>query len=102
MGEEPEVIIYSTPACHFCNMAKTYLMEKGVKFTDYDVSRDKEKAKEAIRKSGRGAVPVLEINGRIIVGFDRQLIDDALTRKKPLKREDFVNNVFFDPFELNQ
>jgi len=94
----PEVIVYSTPTCPHCVSAKGYLEGKGVQFIDYDVSKDKERAREMVQKSGQGAVPVLQINGRIIVGFDRQLIDDALMRKKPLKREDALSNLVFDPF----
>ena len=94
----PEVIVYSTPSCPYCTMAKEYLAKKGIKFTDYDVSKDKTKAQEMVMKSQQGAVPVLEINGRIVVGFDRQLIDDALQRKKPMTREEAIGNIVFDPF----
>jgi len=97
-ADAPEIIVYSTPACPYCNMAKTYLMERKLRFKDYDVSADKEKAREMAQRSGQGAVPVLEINGRIVVGFDRQLIDDALKRRKPLSRDEFLGNVIFDPF----
>lgn len=98
MAETPEVIVYSTPSCPYCGMAKEYLIRKGVAFTDYDVSKDQSRAKEMAMKSRQRAVPVLQINGRIIVGFDRQLIDDALQRKKPLSREEAIGNVIFDPF----
>ncbi|MDD5171743.1 MAG: glutaredoxin family protein [Candidatus ainarchaeum sp.] len=96
----PEVIVYSTPSCPYCTMAKEYLTKKGIKFTDHDVSRDQGKAKEMVVKSQQGGVPVLEINGRIVVGFDRQLIDDALQRKKPMKREEAIGNIVFDPFSI--
>lgn len=96
--EAPEVIVYSSPSCPYCNMAKEYLVKKGVRFTDYDVSKDRSKAQEIFAKSQQGGVPVLEINKRIIVGFDRQLIDDALQRKKPMRREDAIGNIVFDPF----
>ncbi|MFH0736956.1 MAG: glutaredoxin family protein [Candidatus Micrarchaeota archaeon] len=101
-GEErsdaPGIIIYSSPSCQYCNMAKTYLLERKLAFTDIDVSKDQEKAREMVKKSGQAAVPVLEINGRIVVGFDRQLIDDALKRRKPLTRDEFLGNLIFDPF----
>ena len=93
------MIIYSTPTCRFCNMAKSYFMNLKIKYTDYDVSKDREKAKEAMEKSGKASVPVIEINGRIITGFNKPLIEDALTRKAPPKREEFVQNIFFDPFD---
>jgi glutaredoxin-like YruB-family protein len=95
---EPDVTVYSTPTCPYCTMAKSYLAGKGVRFRDIDVSKDQGKAREMVMRSGQGGVPVLEINGRMIVGFDRQLIDDALARKPPPKRDEFLQNVFFDPF----
>jgi glutaredoxin-like YruB-family protein len=98
MTDEQNVIVYSTPTCPYCTMAKQYLLAKGVKFLEYDVSVDRKKAKEMVEKSGQMGVPVLEINGRIIIGFDRNLIDQALIRKKPMKREDYVSNIMFDPF----
>ncbi len=74
----PAVTIYSTPTCPYCKMAKTYLGEKGIAFTDIDVSLDPAKAEEMIQKSGQMGVPVLDIGSRIIVGFDRAQIDAAL------------------------
>lgn len=96
----PEVIVYSTPACPFCTMAKTYLSERGVGFTDYDVSKDRKRAEEMVAKTGQGGVPVLQINGRIIVGFDREQIDSALSRPPPPKRDAVVGNIVFDPFNI--
>lgn len=98
--EAPEVIVYSTPDCPYCVRVKEYLESKGIKFIDYDVSSDRQRAMEMVRASGQSGVPVLQINGRIVVGFDRQLIDDALVRKKPPKREDLLNNIMFDPFNI--
>lgn len=72
------VRIYSTPSCGYCTVAKRYLREKGISFSDYDVSRDPGKADEMIRKSGQRGVPVLDINGKVIVGFDKTAIDSAL------------------------
>ena len=94
----PEVIVYSTPSCPYCSRAKEYLTRRGVQFTDYDVSKDQARAKEMFMKTNQGAVPVLQINGRIVIGFDRQLIDDALARKAPPKRENAIQNIIFDPF----
>ena len=72
------VIVYSTTACPYCNMAKAYLKEKGVEFEAIDVSQNPEKAQEMIEKSGQQGVPVLDINGKIIIGFDKAKIDEAL------------------------
>lgn len=73
------VVVYSTPTCPFCHKAKDYLKEKGVEFDDVDVSADQAKAQEMVEKSGQMGVPVLDVNGTIIVGFDPAQIDAALT-----------------------
>lgn len=65
------VIVYSTPSCPYCSMAKDFLRSKNVPFQDIDVSRDQNAAMEMIRKSGQNGVPVIDFNGEIIVGFDR-------------------------------
>jgi len=72
------VLIYSTPSCGFCKLAKTYFRQKNISFTEYDVSRDQAKAEEMVRKSGQFGVPVIEINGKLIIGFNRAEIDKAL------------------------
>ena len=72
------VRIYSTPTCPYCVMAKDYLKAKKVKFTDFNVASDHKAAEEMVRKSGQMGVPVIEINGHVIVGFDREAIDHAL------------------------
>jgi glutaredoxin 3 len=97
---EPEIIIYSTPDCPHCSTAKRYFKSKGLKFTDYDVSKDDARAQEMVQKTGQTAVPVIEINGRIVVGFNRDAVDAALNKQKPPKREDLMNNLLFDPFNL--
>jgi glutaredoxin len=61
-------------------MVKDYLKQKNVSFTDYDVGRDQGKAQEMIRKSGQMGVPVVDINGKIIIGFNRPEIDKALAK----------------------
>lgn len=73
------VVIYTTPSCGFCQLAKSYFREKNIDFTEYDVSRDQAKAEEMVRKSGQFGVPVIEINGKLIVGFNRSEIEKALT-----------------------
>ena len=71
MAENKKVIVYSTPTCPFCHHAKDFLKENNIKFTDVDVSTDQDKAKEMVEKSGQMGVPVLDIDGEIIVGFDK-------------------------------
>jgi len=73
-----KVIVYSTDACPFCVKAKDFLKEKNVEFEVFDVSKDQEKAQEMIKKSGQQGVPVLDIDGKIIVGFDQPAILGAL------------------------
>ena len=75
---DKKVKIYSTPACPFCMMAKKFLKENNIDFEDIDVSTDQAKAKEMVQKSGQMAVPVIDIDGEIIVGFDKEKIRKAL------------------------
>lgn len=70
--------VYSTPTCPYCTMAKDYLKEKNVSFSDLNVAQDTNAAEEMVRKSGQMGVPVLDVNGKIIVGFDKPKIDSAL------------------------
>lgn len=72
------VKVYSTPTCPWCTRVKEYLSSKNVDFVDYDVSSDRDKAMEMINKSGQRGVPVLDIEGNIIIGFDQQNIDKLL------------------------
>jgi glutaredoxin 3 len=75
---QPRVIVFSTPTCGFCNAAKTYFRSKGIQFRDIDVSRDTAAARDMVRRSGQMGVPVIDIGGRIVVGFDRPKIDRLL------------------------
>ena len=75
---QPRVIVFSTPTCSFCNTAKKYFREKGVRFRDVDVSRDQAAARDMVRRSGQSGVPVIDIGGKIIVGFDRPKINKLL------------------------
>ncbi|MDD2679346.1 MAG: glutaredoxin domain-containing protein [Candidatus Omnitrophica bacterium] len=72
------VKVYSTPTCPWCVRAKQFLKDNNIAFEDYDVSSDRLKADEMVKKSGQMAVPVLDIEGQIIVGFDREKIKQAL------------------------
>ena len=72
------VTVYSTAACPYCVLAKNYLDSKGVAYEAVDVGADRAKAEEMIKKSGQMGVPVLDIGGKIIVGFDKAAIDAAL------------------------
>lgn len=75
---QPRVIVFSTPTCSFCNTTKKYLRGKGIKFKDVDVSRDMAAARDMVRRSGQQGVPVIDIGGKIVVGFDQPKIDRYL------------------------
>ncbi|MDD5318665.1 MAG: glutaredoxin family protein [Candidatus Pacebacteria bacterium] len=73
-----KITIYSTPTCTYCKMAKELLTEKGIPFESVDVQADIARRKEMIEKSGQMGVPVIDIDGEIMVGFDRdQLLAKA-------------------------
>jgi len=74
----PRVILFTTPSCSYCRMAKKYLREQGIRFKDVDVSRDQAAARDMVKRSGQQGVPVLDIGGKIVVGFDRPKIDKYL------------------------
>ncbi len=77
-----EVTIYSTPTCGYCAMAKDFLQEHGVEFTEIDVSVDQQKAQEMVEKTGQMGVPVIIINKdgkeEILVGFDQVQLTNLL------------------------
>lgn len=72
------VTIYSTPFCPYCVTLKEYLSSKNIAFTDIDVSADETRRDEMVQLSGQIGVPVVSINGEIIIGFDKERIDRAL------------------------
>ena len=75
-----KVIVYSTPSCPFCNMVKGFLKEKKIEFKNINVAEDHEKAQEMIEKSGQMGVPVVDIDGKIIIGFNKEKIEEALEK----------------------
>ena len=76
------VTVYSANWCAFCHAAKQYLDQLGVKYEDKDVEKDLKAANEAVGKSGQMGIPVIDIDGMIVVGFDRPKIDASLREKK--------------------
>jgi len=76
--KQPRVVVFSTPTCKFCTAAKRYFRQNGIRFRNVDVSRDPAAARDMQRRSGQTGVPVIQIGGHIIVGFDRPKIDRLL------------------------
>jgi len=74
------VAIYTTPSCGYCKMAKEWLRQNGISFVEYNVAADMRRAEEMVRKSGQMGVPVIDIDGRIIVGFNKAAIEKSLHR----------------------
>ena len=72
------VKVYSTSTCPYCVRLKSFLTEKSVAFENIDVGSDPQKAKEMVEKSGQMAVPVIDIDGKIILGFDKEAISKEL------------------------
>ncbi|MDP3992070.1 MAG: glutaredoxin family protein [Nanoarchaeota archaeon] len=77
----PKVKIYSTPTCIWCAKAKEFFRKHKIKFTDFDVSKDRKAAHEMIHKSGQMGVPVIDIDGKIIVGYN----EEELRKKLKIK-----------------
>jgi len=75
---DKKVTIYSTPTCHFCQMSKDFLKEKGIGYTEYDVAHDLEKRQEMIQKSGQMGVPVIFVGDEMIIGFDQERLVSTL------------------------
>lgn len=76
--KKQRVIVFSTPTCTYCNRAKHYFRQQGVRFRDVDVSKDPAAARDMVRRSGQQGVPVIDINGKIVVGFNKPEIDKLL------------------------
>lgn len=75
---QPNVRVFSTPTCPYCVNLKVYLDEKGIHYEDINVAEDEKAKEEMIRKSGQMGVPVVEIDGQIIIGFDKERISKIL------------------------
>ena len=79
-SSQPRIIIFTSSSCPWCNRVKEYLREKRFRFRDVNVERDPEGARELRRRNIMG-VPVVLINSRPIVGFDKAKIDKLLSIK---------------------
>ena len=75
-----DIKIYSTPTCGYCHQAKRFLTERGVRYTEVDVSVDRAAAEELVRSTGQTGVPVIVVDGQVIVGFDRPRLEQLLAK----------------------
>jgi len=76
-----KVIVYSTPVCPYCDFAKQFLKENNIDFEVIDVSKDQDKAQEMIQKSGQMSVPAIDVDGKIVVGFNKAKLKELLGLK---------------------
>ena len=79
---QDKIVVFSTPACPYCDTLKEFLKENNIKFEEVDVSRDEKLKEEVIKKSGQIGVPVVEINGEMVAGFDKKKICQLLNIKE--------------------
>ncbi len=82
-GDKPakRITVYSTPSCSWCATLKNYLKDHNITFRDVDVSRDMKAAENMVKRSGQRGVPQTDINGQMIVGFDKTRINQLLDIK---------------------
>ncbi|MCD8494502.1 MAG: NrdH-redoxin [Candidatus Pacebacteria bacterium] len=73
-----KVEIYSTPTCHYCNLAKDYFDSEGVEYTEYNVAEDIAKRQEMVERSGQMGVPVIFIEDEMVIGFNQPRIEGLL------------------------
>lgn len=76
------ITVYTSPACGYCHMVKAYLQSKGLPFKERDITQDKEAMDWVANTVGQLATPVTDVDGEVILGFDRERIDSALRAKK--------------------
>lgn len=73
-----QVTIYTTPTCSYCKMAKAFFKENNVQYEEKNVVEDEKAREEMVEKSGQLAVPVIDVDGNIIVGFDKARLSELL------------------------
>ncbi len=79
MGNDKNIVMYSTPTCVHCQKAKRFFEKKGIEYTDYNVSEDIEKRQEMAEKTdGKLSVPVIEIGEDVLIGFNENKISELL------------------------
>lgn len=74
------VTIYTTPTCPYCKLAKDFFKDKGITFSEVDVASDPAAANEMVKKSGQMGVPVIEVNGQIVVGWNQAALQEIMEK----------------------
>lgn len=75
---DKQIIVYTSPTCSYCQQAKSYFNEKGLAYEEKDVTEDSKFADEAVEKSGQFGVPIILIDDEVIVGFDKDAVEQKL------------------------
>lgn len=78
MPDAKSIIVYSTPTCPYCRQVKDYLRDRGVQFTDHNVAADVDARNQMIQKSGQMGVPVIDVDGSVVIGFNRGKLEELL------------------------
>lgn len=81
MTSKPKVVLFTSPSCSWCRTAKEYLRKNNVYFKSVDVSKDPQAARDMVRRTGQQGVPVILVNNRPVVGFNKSLLDRLLQIK---------------------
>jgi len=82
MNGKKTVKVFTTPVCPYCYTLKEFLKEKGIEFQDIDISKDEKAREDLVKKTGKMEAPVVEIDGEIVIGFDRKKIVSLLNIKE--------------------
>lgn len=82
-----KIKVYSTPTCPYCKLVKEYLNEKEIEFQDIDVASDPVAANEMVKLSGQMGVPVVDVDGQVIVGWNKDALEEAIGSAKGSKKE---------------
>lgn len=78
---DKQVVIYSTPTCPYCKRAREYLTRRNIPFREYNVAADRKAAKEMVKKSGQFGVPVITVDGEVLIGFHHDRLEEMISRK---------------------
>lgn len=76
--EKKQVVIYSTPACHYCEAAKEFFVNNDVAYTEHDVATDPDKRQEMVDMTGQMGVPVIQVGDDVVIGFDEAKLKELL------------------------